>query len=170
MDVMAAIQKRRSIRNYLPKPVEEKKLKSVLEAGRLAPSAHNAQEWKFIVVKDAETRKKLAEACRNQSFIAEAPVVIVGCGLNPAKKMSGGQFSCPIDLAIAVDHMTLKAVEEDLGTCWIGSYDEPAVKTILKIPAEVNVVAIFPLGYPAVYPKPRPRKNFIEVFVSDRWA
>ncbi|MGQ9628877.1 MAG: nitroreductase family protein [bacterium] len=170
MDVREAIRMRRSIRAFQDRPVEEEKLRSVLEAGRLAPSASNRQDWKFIVVRDKATREKLARAANNQKFVGEAPVVIVACGTNPTRVMSGGQHACPVDLSIAVDHMTLQAVEEGLGTCWIGAFNAEAVRKILGIPEEVAVVHILPLGYPAQQPPPRPRKPFEEVVSFERWS
>jgi nitroreductase len=148
MDVLDAIRTRKSVRRYLNKTVEEDKLLAVLEAGRLAPSASNRQEWRFIIVKDTETKKKLAEAANSQSFVAEASAVIAACAETDEHVMSCGQACYPIDVAIALDHISLAAVELGLGTCWIGAFDESKVKQILKVPVEVRVVALMPLGYP----------------------
>lgn len=145
---MEAIRKRKSVRKYLNKKVEEDKLFAVLEAGRLAPSASNRQEWRFIIVRDQSSKKKLAEAANNQSFIAEAPIVIAACAETDEHVMTCGQACYPIDVAIALDHITLAAVELGLGTCWIGAFDEKKVKQILEIPSEIRVVALMPLGYP----------------------
>jgi nitroreductase len=169
MDVMSAIRKRRSIRKFKSKPVEENKLQEILEAGRLSPSASNRQDWKFIVVREKDKINEIAIASNNQSFIASAPVVIVACSTNPTRRMSGGQLAGPIDVSIAVTHMILKAVEEGLGSCWIGAYNESKIKSILGIPEGVSVVALFPLGYPDEDPPPRPRKEFKEVFVFEKW-
>jgi nitroreductase len=148
MNVLDAIRTRKSVRKYRNKTVEEDKLLAVLEAGRLAPSASNRQEWRFIIVKDREAKKKLAEAANSQSFIAEASVVIVACAKTDEHVMRCGQACYPIDVAIALDHITLVAVDLGLGTCWIGAFDEKEVKQILDIPAEIRVVALMPLGYP----------------------
>jgi nitroreductase len=148
MNVLDAIRTRKSVRRYLNETVEEDKLLAVLEAGRLAPSASNRQEWRLIIVKDTETKKKLAEAANSQSFIAEASVVIAACAETDEHVMSCGQACYPIDVAIALDHMTLAAVELGLGTCWIGAFDESKVKQILGVPAEIRVIALMPLGYP----------------------
>jgi nitroreductase len=149
MNVTEAIKTRKSVRAYLDKPIEEEKLKAVLEAARLAPSASNRQEWRFVVVRDPETRKKLALVAGNQTFIAEAAVLIVACAETNEHRMRCGQQCYPIDVAIALDHLTLAAVELGLGTCWIGMFDEQKVKSILGIPTEgVRVVELMPLGYP----------------------
>jgi nitroreductase len=149
MDVLDVIRTRKSVRKYLNKAVEEDKLLAILEAGRLAPSASNRQEWRFIIVKDRETKKKLAEAANSQRFVAEASVVIVACAETDEHVMRCGQACYPIDVAIALDHITLAAVNLGLGTCWIGAFDENKVKQILDIPAEIRVVTLLPLGYPA---------------------
>lgn len=166
MEVFKAIQTRRSVRKYKPDVVPEEKLQKVLEAARLAPSAHNAQEWKFVVVKDSAKRKALAEAV-GQNFIAQAPVIIVAVGLDPKHILSSGNPAYAIDLAIAIDHMTLAAVEEGLGTCWIGAFSQKEVKEVLNIPENCKVVALLPLGFPADSPGPKSRKNLKEIISYD---
>jgi len=146
MEVFEAIKNRYSCRSYKAEPVPEKKLKKILEAARLAPSAHNEQEWKFIVVRDSKKRKKLAKTALSQDFIAEAPVVIVAVAIDPEHILSSGVPAYAVDLAIAIEHMALEAVEEGLGTCWIGAFDQEAVKKILKIPERYKVVALLLLG------------------------
>lgn len=148
MNVIDAIKTRKSVRTYRDQLVEEDKLKAVLEAGQLAPSASNRQEWRFVIVREVETRKKIAQAAGNQDFIAQAPVVIVACADTNEHVMRCGQACYPIDVAIALDHITLAAVELGLGTCWIGLFDEKKVKSILGIPEKMRVVELMPLGYP----------------------
>ena len=169
MDVMTAIRTRRSIRSYQDRPIEEEKLRLVLEAGRLAPSASNRQEWRFVVARESDTRRKLAVAANNQGFVGEAAAVIVACATETQRVMSGGEKAYPVDLAIAVDHITLKATEEGLGTCWIGAFQQERVKEILGIPEEVRVVAVLPIGYPDHQPQASPRKPFDEVVAFERW-
>lgn len=168
MDVLSAIKGRRSIRKYSDKPVEEEKLLKVLEAARLAPSAKNEQNWKFIVVKDQETKEKLTEAI-GQPFVGEAPIILVNCGTETKSVMRGGQPRYTVDLSIATAYMILEAYEQGLGTCWLGSYDEDKVKEILGIPEDVRVVAITPLGYSAESPAPKPRKALDEIVCYDKF-
>ena len=170
MDVMTAIQTRRSVRSYTDRPIEEEKLQAVLEAARLAPSARNMQEWKFVVVRDPATRQQLAKAAKDQAFVGQAPAVIAACATAPDYVMSCGNPASLIDLAIAVDHMTLKAVEEGLGTCWIGAFDQNRVKTILGAPENVNIVVLLPIGYPADQPSAKSRKLLAEIVCHDRWV
>ncbi|MDP3103409.1 MAG: nitroreductase family protein [Candidatus Methanoperedens sp.] len=170
MDVSKAIRSRRSIRAYDPGEVEEEKLLRILESGRLSPSAGNRQERRFIVVRDARKRELLSEAAKNQEFVAEAPVVIAACSVETEYVMACGQLAYPIDTAIAVDHMTLQAVEDGLGTCWIGAFDEKKVKEILNIPDNVRVVQLLTLGYPSDAPDPRPRKSLDEIVMWEKWS
>lgn len=139
MDVMEAIKKRYSARAYIDKKVEKEKLDSIFEAARLAPSASNRQEWRFVVVEDKNTRQSLMKAAKSQAFVGEAAVVIVCCALTDNHKMTCGQLCYPIDVAIAIEHMALKATEEGLGTCWVGAFHEDQVKDILGIPEDIRV-------------------------------
>ncbi|MGB5101332.1 MAG: nitroreductase family protein [Methanothrix sp.] len=168
MNLMQAIRARRSIRNFQDRSVEEEKLLAVLEAGRLAPSARNMQDWRFIVVRDAATRQKLAEAARGQQFVGQAPVVIAACGTSDLV-MTCGQPAYTIDVAVAVDHMTLAAASLNLGTCWIGAFYEEKVKEILGVPPEIRVVALLPLGYPAEETSPQARKSLDEIVAWEHW-
>jgi nitroreductase len=170
MGVMTAIKMRRSIRHYKDMPVEKHKLDKVLEAGRLAPSAGNLQEWEFIVVRDKTTREELAIATCNQKFVSEAQVVIVACATLTDYVMDCGQLAYPIDVAIAVDHMTLEAVEEGLGTCWVGSFYEGEVKKILGIPDNIRVVTLLTIGYPEYVPGTRKRKSMEEIVAYEKWT
>ena len=170
MNVFEAIKKRASVRSYLDKPIEDETLNAVLEAGRLAPSASNRQEWRFVIVRDSEVRRKLGEAANGQSFVGEAPVVIVACAVTDGHVMSCGQPCYPIDVAIALDHISLAAVEYGLGTCWIGAFNEKKVKEILGVPDEIRVVELMPLGYP-VYKsvKEKSRLPLKRIVKYERW-
>lgn len=169
MDVLSAIQGRRSIRHYSSQPIEEEKLNKVLEAARLSPSANNRQAWKFIVVRDQAKRGQLAEAAGGQIFIGHAPVILVCCGTEPDHVMMCGQHRYSIDLSIATAYMILEAYDQGLGTCWLGRFDETRVKEILGIPANLRVVAMTPLGYPAENPPVRPRKDLTEIVCFDKY-
>jgi nitroreductase len=171
MDVYEAIRTRKSIRAWAERDVEEAALRRVLEAGRLAPSAKNLQEWRFVVVRDPATRAELTEAAKGQRFVGEAPVVIACCAETDGHVMSCGQLCYPIDVAIAIDHMTLAAVAEGLGTCWIGAFHEDKVKEILGIPDAVRVVELLPLGYPAdPAAEEKSRLDLDAILHLDRWG
>jgi len=143
LEVFEAIQKRRSVRSYEPTPVLIENLRKVLEAARLAPSAGNVQPWRFIVVIDSDKRRKIAKGCRYGRFLAESPVVIVGCG---DQRASPRWYA--IDTSIAMENLVLVATGEGLGTCWIGVFNEKEIREMLKIPSHVKIVALLALGYP----------------------
>ena len=169
MDVFTAISQRSSVRAYKATDVEEDKLKKILEAARLSPSASNRQEWKFIVVRDKETKKKLAKAAFGQSFIAEAPIVIVACGTEPKAIMGCGQPAYTVNVSIACAFMILQACELGLGTCWMGAFKEDETKKILNIPEHVRVVAMTPLGYPNEPPSEKSRKSMDEIVCYEKY-
>ena len=166
---MEAIEARYSVRKYHDRPVEEDKLRRVLEAARLAPSARNLQEWRFIVVRDAATRARLAEEASGQSFVGQAPVVLAGCAVTDGGAMRCGQLRYPIDVAIAMEHIALAAVEEGLGTCWIGAFDADVVKRLLEVPDDVPVVELMTLGYPADEPRSKDRLPWEAIVMDERW-
>ena len=144
-------------------------MEKVLEAARLSPSASNRQEWKFIVVSDKDARKKLAKAAFGQSFIAEAPIVIVACGTESKAMLSCGQPMHTVDVSIACAYMILQACELGLGTCWIGAFREDEAKKILNIPEQVRVVAIIPLGYPNQSPPKKFRKDLDQIVCYEKY-
>ncbi|MFP4116714.1 MAG: nitroreductase family protein [Candidatus Aenigmatarchaeota archaeon] len=148
MNVSEAILTRRSVRSYKEKEIPEEQLQKVIESGRMAPSARNKQDWKFILVEDEDKREELCEAASGQKFVKEAPTVIVGVATDPEDVMQCRVRTGTVDVTIAMDHITLKAAEEGLGTCWIGAFDQEEVKEILNIPEGCKVIALMPIGYP----------------------
>ncbi len=164
MSVLDVIRKRRSIRKYENRDIEQEKLDLIFEAGRLAPSACNLQNRKFVFVTDKEKLEKLAHACNHQKFVAEAPAAIVVCS-EDSQMISCGQSTATIDCSIALSFMILEATELGLGTCWLGSVDPETVKEVLDLPKDYTVVAVSPLGYTAEVPAPRPRKSIDQILI-----
>lgn len=170
MDVFEAVRKRKSVRAFQDKEVPEDTISRLLEAARLAPSSSNRQEWRFVVVRDAMLRKRLSDAAKGQKFVGEAPVVLACCAETDGHVMSCGQSCYPIDVAIAIDHVTLCATAEGLGTCWIGAFDEIQVQEILGIPPHIRVVELLPLGYPReASPVEKNRLPLNEIVKYERW-
>lgn len=163
MTVMQAIEARRSIRHYTQQPVSDEELLAVLEAGRLAPSARNAQTWQFTAVRDKALLEKLSDDCNGQKMVAEAPAALV-LWSHGERMMGCGQSAATVDCSIALSFMLLRATELGLGSCWLGAFDADAVKRTLVLPEDAIVVAVSPLGHPAEQPGPRPRKAPSEVF------
>lgn len=171
MDAYTAIKKRRSIRKYKKKTVNKKDLIKVLAAAREAPSASNRQEWRFIVVEDKQKKQLLYEAAKKQEFVKEAPIILVCCADTDNHIMTCGQACYPIDLAIAIDHMTLAAVSLGLGTCWVGSFYEDEVRKILNIPEKIRVVELLALGYPTQTNKiPKNRLSLEQIVFFEEWG
>jgi nitroreductase len=170
MDFYEVVEKRRSVRAYDRRAVEDEKLQRILEAARLAPSAGNRQEWRFVVVRDVEIRRQLMGVASNQPFVAQAPIVVACCAESDGHLMRCGQPSYPIDVAIAAAHIALAATAESLGTCWIGAFDENGARELLGIPESIRVVQLMALGYPADSPRPRRRKTTEEIVCYDRWS
>jgi len=157
--VLDIIRERRSVREYESRPIEEDKLKLILEAARLAPSASNSQPWKFYVVRDKDKIKALAEKMPLgthliiNSFIAQAPAVVVATAgpidlLHKVASYVVNKRWYYIDVAIALEHMVLTAWELGIGSCWVGWFDEKKVKKLLDIPGNEEVIDILTLGYP----------------------
>ena len=163
MDTLDAIMQRRSVRKYSPSPIPEQDLKKILEAGRQAPSAANRQPWHFIVVRDEAQKKRLAEACSGQSWMADAGAIIAGLG----KPQVSDKWH-PVDVAIAMQNMILAATALGYGTCWVGAFDEAQVKAVLGLPDDLRVVALTPVGKPLDKPDRRPRMPMDEFVSLDR--
>ena len=165
MEVLEAIKSVRSVSKFRPDPVSEQKVQAVMNAARLAVSADNIQPWKFIVVSDEDSKRKLAGACTNARRLAEAPVVVVACArLDEAVAMIGGYMnSYPLDLGMALSNLTVAAASEGLGTSWVFSFNEEKVKTLLGIPEDARVVGLTPLGTPEAFEPPAGRKHLSEI-------
>ena len=168
MDVMDAIRARYSCRAYLDNPIEKDKLDKVMEAARLAPSAKNLQDWRFVVVTDQQTRKKIAAAANNQTFLEEAGAIIIACTVSD-HVMRCGQAVGPIDIAIALEHIALQATELGLATCWIGSFYADKVKSVVGIPDGVTIIELMALGYPADAPKEHRREALDRIISFEKW-
>ena len=170
MDLYEVVRTRRSVRSYRPDPIPQEVLMRVLDAARIAPSGSNRQPTRLIAVTDEATKKKLVPLCHDQAFITAAPVLVVACGrdikYNRGEWM--GRCAMIVDVAIAVDHLTLAARAEGLGTCWIGSFSNAKLKEFFKLPEDVDVVALTPLGCPEGNPFADPEGRIpMEEFV--RW-
>ena len=167
MEFMDVISRRRSIRKYKSDPVSEEDIKYIREAARLAPSWANSQCWKFVVITDPTVKTELVKA--GQGWIEHAPVIIAACA-DPSKPgTKGDQEYYMLDVGIAMEHLILAAADKELGTCWIGAFDEAAAKKALDVPDDIRVVALTPLGQPDESPTPRPRRSLAEVMCSNKY-
>ena len=176
MKLLELIQQRQSVRRYAPKEVEKEKVEKCLEAAYLAPSACNAQPWKFIVVDDKDLKDKIARATFDpvisfNHFVPQAPVIIaIVEEKSPLIPRVGGRIKHKpyylLDIGIAAEHICLQATELGLGTCMLGWFNEKAVKKLLNVPKERNIPLLITLGYPEKdYPQ---RQKIRKVYESVR--
>jgi len=173
MEVMEVIRARRSIRRYRSEPIPPEKEAALLEALRLSPSAGNRQPWRFILVRDPEWIRRLAQECSLKRLgppraLTTGPLVIVGCGVPgesaPVGSLVEGDL---VDVVIALQSAVLAAAGLGLGTCWIGAFSEERVKALLDVPEEARVIALLAVGVPDESPLAKGRKEPTEVFYSD---
>jgi len=167
LDVLEAINERRSIRAFTDEKVSEKDVERLIDAARWAPSAGNTQPLELVVVKDKEMKRKLSEAALNQTFIQKAPVVIVVCAdLNRSSRGYGSRgkhlYSLQ-DTAAATENILLAAQELGLATCWVGAFREKEVTKAVKAPRNLKPVAIVPVGHPAERPVAPPKRSVNEI-------
>ena len=160
MEFLEAIRERRSIRNFQKKDIPKEIVDKLMDALIWAPSAGNLQARKFFFVKDAKLKENIADAALGQSFIAEAPLVIVGCTDSRISSKYGerGEYLYSIqDVAASIMGMMLVAHENGLGTVWVGAFREEEGFDLLELPGNLRPVAIVPVGYPVKIPSPPPR-------------
>ena len=162
MDVVDAIRARRSIRKYESKSIPDEVLKELLDSARLSPSSSNLQAWEMVVVTDRGKLAEIVPVAGGQEFVGECSAFLVGV------TESDTSYSA-VDVAIALDHLSLRAVELGLGTCWIGDFDPGALKKMLGIPDGRGVPICMTLGYPAHAPSARSRKAASDLFRSNDW-
>lgn len=167
------LRKRKSVRSYVSDPVTNEELRTILEGARLAPSASNIQPWHFIIIKDAETRGKIAKGCRYGKFLSESPVVIIACG----NKHASSHWYV-VDTAIALEHVVLAATALGLGTCWIGLFNEQEIRALVNLPAHFEIIALLALGYPRektdlwakILHVIRPRKQLTDILSGEQYG
>jgi nitroreductase len=168
MTLIEVIRKRYSCRAYEDKPIEQGKLDRIMEAARQAPSAKNLQDWRFVLVRDKEKRSRIAATTNRPEVFGKAGVIIVACS-NSDYVMACGQAVGPIDVAIALEHISLAATELGLGTCWIGSFETEKVREILNIPEDVAIIELMTLGYPAEGGRQSGREPIENIVCYDQW-
>lgn len=164
------LRKRYSVRAYKSDPVSHELLEQVLEAACLAPTAHNKQPIKFIVI-HTENRQEELKRIYQPSYFTEAPILICACVTTTqawSRKYDNKNYGI-VDVSIAMDHLILAATELGLGTCWIAAFDPAAARDVLKLPDDVEPVVFTPLGYPKDTPKAKTRKSLSDLVMNEHW-
>lgn len=169
MDILPAITARWSAKRFLSRPLSDQQVERILQAGRLAPSAKNRQQWRFVVVGRPDLRAKLADAAFGAEQVVTAPVTIAVCTTNIDYRMPNGQLSHPVDLSIASAFMMLQATHEGIGSCAMTTFDEQEVHSLLTIPHAMRVVMMLTFGYTGQEPPPRSRKPLADIVTYEHW-
>jgi nitroreductase len=172
LDVLEAIRTRRSVRAFTGEAVSEEDVQRLIEAARWAPSAGNLQPWEFIIVRENETKRKLSIAALDQTFIEDAPVVIIVCAdqaRSAWRYRDRGTYLYSLqDTAAATQNILLAVHAMKLGACWIGAFHEEEVKRALGTPRNLKPIAIVPVGHPAERPAAPPRRSIEEIIHYER--
>ncbi len=168
MELSDIIRNRYSVRDFKSTPVEKNTILQIMETARMAPSAVNFQPWHFIVVRKPDLLSKL-HACYDRSWFKKAPVIIIACADHSQswKRAADGKDSADIDIAIAIDHLTLKATELGLGTCWVCNFDVYSCAELVKLPHYIEPIALIPLGYANNKEPEKKRKPLEEIVHFD---
>ena len=173
-DMLKMIQSRKSIRKYSQEPIPENELKEILKTGFSAPSGGNMQPWRVVVVKDQTRKDLLAVAALGQSFIAEAPVLLVVCAVPYESaeryKERGATLYTLQDTAALTQNILLASHALGYATCWIGAFNEDEVSKIVKVPEGMRPVSMIPIGRAdGIEPKGRPRKPIGEIVIEEEF-
>lgn len=171
--ILELFRERKSVRKYEERPVEDEKIKAVLEAARVAPSWANKQCWQYIVTRDnsiKESVSRVIEGNPAEKAVRQAPVLIVACADPELSGKVEDKGYYLVDIGISFEHICLEARRQGLGTVWIGLFDEKKIRDIFEVPDNIRIVAMTPLGYPAKMPDDRGRKSLDSLVFKDKWG
>lgn len=172
MECIETIKGRRSIRRFKAQPVGKEMIEELLDAARMAPSAGNLQARDFIVISNKITKQKLKEAALGQSFIEQAPIVIVAvANIERSSRVykTRGELYAIQDATASVENILLSACSLGLAACWVGAFDENAVSGLLGIPHKTKPIAIIPVGYADEEPVAPPRMGMDKLVHWETW-
>ncbi|MBD3183210.1 nitroreductase [Candidatus Poribacteria bacterium] len=160
-ETLETMWNRRSVRKYKSDPLPPEHLRLILETARRAPTGGNRQKWRMIVISDPDLRRKTAEACSHQMWMADAAVILC-LVTEPGEGQVNG--------AIVLDQAILAATSLGYGTCWVGAYDADKIREVLDIPDDYGIICLTPVGVSADEPKARPRKSPGELFMREQFG
>ncbi len=167
MDFLELAKKRYSVRAYKSTPVEDEKLKQMLEAARMAPTGSNQQAFQLIVV-HTKGREEELRRIYDKDWFVQAPVVICACATT-SQGQSYNEGRNYRNIGIVMDHLILAATNLGLGTCWIGAFDPKAARDILGLPEEAKPIVFAAVGYSDDEPRPKVRKSIDELIRYEHW-
>lgn len=169
MSLLPHIANRVSIQRFTEEKVSPESVNAIMNAARLAPSAKNRQAWRFIVIQDQRVREQIRDAAYAEPHVSTAPMIVAACTTNIDYKMPNGQYSYPIDIAMAVSFMMIQAEEEKLGSCIVTTYDEMSIKEILSVPYSMRVVLLLTVGHPESRPLRAERHSIDQIVAHNHW-
>lgn len=169
MNFQNLFQHRYSVRDYKSQPVDQELLNQVLLAAQFAPTAANRQPFRLIVI-HTEGKKDQLQSIYDRDWFINAPILICACGI-PGQGWirADGKSYIDVDIAIVMDHLSLAAADLGLGTCWVASFDVDAARKILLIPSNAEPIVFMSLGFPAVGPGEKERKQLGELISYETW-
>ena len=174
MDALDAIKSRVSVRKFESKPIPRPVLFRILDSARWAPSAGNLQSWEFVIVEDASIRKKVADACLKQQWIAEAPTVVVVCADTERSAFTYGErgkyFYSIVDTATAIENLLIAATSEGIGSCAVAGFEDNTLRLAIGLPEAIAPIAVIPLGYAAEKPSHPQRADLSDILHFDRYG
>lgn len=173
MQTLDCIRNRRCVRKFKDQPIEDAKLYAVLDAARWAPSSGNVQNWRFIVIEDEKHKKLVVKASLGQNWLLTAPIIVLVCSNSAPEKAYSGrgkELYSKQNTATAIQNILLAAHDQGLAGCWVGAFTETGVRKELKIPDDVDIHAIVPLGYPAESPRAPSRIELADVLYFEKWG
>lgn len=171
-DLDRLLRRRRMVRRFRPDPVGDDVVRRLVDTATRAPSAGNLQPWGFVVVRDPETRRELGRAAHDQLWLADAPVSIVACADPSRARPRYGERAdryAVVDTAFASLLLLLAVADAGLGACFVGAFDDARVRRLLALPADVQPLAVIPVGHPAERPRPLARRPTASVVHAERW-
>ena len=171
MDFSELAQKRFSVRKFRNTPVKKEIILTILETVRMAPSAVNFQPWYFIIITESESLERIYNTYP-RNWMKTAPVVVIACADHSKswKRGNDGKDFALVDLAIAIDHFTLRSAELGLGTCWVCNFDEALCRKYFNLPDHIEPVALIPLGYPDIDVPVKSRKKTDEIVCWEKFG
>ncbi len=165
MDCIDRVLTRRSIRKFKEEPIADKVLQSILEAGRLAPTATNSQPWHFVLVREGEAKEAFSFGGFNR-FVRDADSIVLG--LYKPSEVIIEKLSL-MDVTIALQNMVIAAWVQGVGSCWMGAFDEPRLRETLNLPADSRIVGAIAFGIPDEKPVQPLKKSLNEIVHFDKW-